>query len=1796
MLLSEMARQRRLSGTARHGMGRDRSRRRRQVALECLEARLCLSQFTDVWGGGVGNYSDAAKWNLGVVPNNGIEFDGTLATFTVDIANGPDSAVTLDMSPTIDNLTVDATNSLTIADNEQLTVLASTGPGSTTGSIDNAGTIALDSGGTNYTNLVISGAGGNVTLTGGGVVALDNSTLDQIFGATGSETLTNVNNTIEGGGEVGNNNLPYGELTLINQGTIDANLSTPLTIDPNSGGVTNTGTLEATGGGTLTLYGFGSLVPSGAATFANAGGTILSTGAGSVVNVTANATITGGTLTTASGGVMQNSGFISNATLSGVTISADSTFSEADGSVTTLVGTITNQGTIALNSSGNNNADLVISGSVSLTGGGTVALGNSTYNVIFGATASPTGPETLTNVNNTIEGGGTLGDGELALINQGTIDANLSTPLTIEPSAGGVTNTGVLEATAGGTLTLYGNPYTGGSTFAIAGTTILSQGASSVVNVTSDATITAGTLTTTSGGVMQNPGSNATLSGVTISADSTFSEADGSITTLVGTITNQGTIALNSSGNNNADLVISGSVSLTGGGTVALGNSTYNVIFGATASPTGPETLTNVNNTIEGGGTLGDGELAFINQGTIDANLSTPLTIEPSAGGVTNTGVLEATAGGTLTLYGNPYTGGSTFAIAGTTILSTGSGSVVNVTSDATITAGTLTTTSGGIMQNPGNNVTLSGVTVGMGSTFTGQDNSITTLEGTITNQGTIALNAVGNGTNLVISGNVNLTGGGTVALGNNTLDRILGATGSATLTNVNNTIEGGGTLGDGELALINQGTINANHSTPLTIEPSAGGVTNTGTLEATAGGTLTLYGNPYTSGSTFTNTDGTIQSTGTDSVVNLTSNATINGGTLTTASGDIMQNPGNNVTLGGVTVGMGSTFTGQDNSITTLEGTITNQGTIALNAVGNGTNLVISGNVNLTGGGTVALGNNTLDRILGSTGSATLTNVDNTIEGGGTLGDGYLAVFDNQGTVLASQSTPLTVNVTSITNEGTYQVNGGSTLAVTGPNGFTQNAGLTTVATNGNFTVNDNYNEAGGTVTINVGGALSASAFSQTAGITTVDGTLNASPVNIAGTLFGNGTVTGAVSNTGTVVPGDSPTPGQLNVTGDYAQNSGAVLDIAVGGTAPGVGGFNVLNASGGVTLGTGSILNVSLVNGFIPTDGETFQFLNYASQTGTFTTLNGPQQRYVTFTLAYFPTFAVLTAHVASPPTSTVSPLPATTNTTSFTVSWSGTPGPGATSIASYTIYDSEDGGPFTAFLTNTTSTSATFTGQFGHSYGFYSVATDNLGDVQPAPSAAQATTYLAGLPTSTVSSLPAVTTSTTITLRWTGNPGPGAASIASYEIFVSEDGGAFEPLTASTTATSAAFTGQYGHTYAFYSVATDNRGDVQPTPSAAQATTYLAGLPTGAVKPLPATTTTTSFTVSWSGTPGPGATTIASYTIYDSQDGGPFTAFLSNTTATSATFTGELGHSYGFYSVATDNLGDVQPTPSAAEATTDLAGLPTSSVNALPAVTASSSFTVGWAGTAGAGATNIASYEIFVSVDGGAFQPFLTGTTATSSTFSGQYGNTYAFFSVATDNLGDRQTTPSQSQATTTVAPLITMTRVQDLLNKKKQVTEAIITFSGPVNASEVDSVATYRLATPGKKGSYTAKNATVIKLKSAMFNAATDQVILTPKKPFALTKPVQLLVHGQPPSGLQDSLGRLIDGNHDNQPGGDAIAILSKKAVTIDASVAPTRGAMLITGAAIDALFERGEMPTTAQEKSPNASKAPKLESV
>ena len=84
-------------------------------------------------------------------------------------------------------------------------------------------------------------------------------------------------------------------------------------------------------------------------------------------------------------------------------------------------------------------------------------------------------------------------------------------------------------------------------------------------------------------------------------------------------------------------------------------------------------------------------------------------------------------------------------------------------------------------------------------------------------------------------------------------------------------------------------------------------------------------------------------------------------------------------------------------------------------------------------------------------------------------------------------------------------------------------------------------------------------------------------------------------------------------------------------------------------------------------------------------------------------------------------------------------------------------------------------------------------------------------------------------------------------------------------------------------------------------------------------------------------------------------------------------------------------------------------------------------------------------------------------------------------------------------------------------------------------------------------------------------------LTPKKAFGLTKPVQLRVNGQSPSGLQDTSGRLIDGDHNATAGGNGVALLRRGGVTVSSVVSVhSDNVRDINPIAIDVLLRRGDM--------------------
>jgi uncharacterized protein YfaP (DUF2135 family) len=96
------------------------------------------------------------------------------------------------------------------------------------------------------------------------------------------------------------------------------------------------------------------------------------------------------------------------------------------------------------------------------------------------------------------------------------------------------------------------------------------------------------------------------------------------------------------------------------------------------------------------------------------------------------------------------------------------------------------------------------------------------------------------------------------------------------------------------------------------------------------------------------------------------------------------------------------------------------------------------------------------------------------------------------------------------------------------------------------------------------------------------------------------------------------------------------------------------------------------------------------------------------------------------AEKPASQVNPLAPVQKRTNFPVTWAGSDDDGGSGIRHYTIYVSDNGGPFQPWVT-TSATSATYPGQGGHTYSFYSVATDNVGNTEATPSGAQTSTYV-------------------------------------------------------------------------------------------------------------------------------------------------------------------------------------------------------------------------------------------------------------------------------------------------------------------------------------------------------------------------------------------------------------------------------------------------------------------------------------
>ncbi|TGQ80024.1 adhesin [Mesorhizobium sp. M8A.F.Ca.ET.207.01.1.1] len=145
----------------------------------------------------------------------------------------------------------------------------------------------------------------------------------------------------------------------------------------------------------------------------------------------------------------------------------------------------------------------------------------------------------------------------------------------------------------------------------------------------------------------------------------TMTIGDGALLPLSGIINNSGLISLDSTGSDTLLQVIQHGVTLQGGGQILLSDSAANMISG-----TGPDvTFVNVDNTIAGAGQLGGGMLSLDNRGTIIASGSNALVIDTGGSVVTNSGTLEATSSGGLTITGGLANSGMLWANGGDIVI-----------------------------------------------------------------------------------------------------------------------------------------------------------------------------------------------------------------------------------------------------------------------------------------------------------------------------------------------------------------------------------------------------------------------------------------------------------------------------------------------------------------------------------------------------------------------------------------------------------------------------------------------------------------------------------------------------------------------------------------------------------------------------------------------------------------------------------------------------------------------------------------------------------------------------------------------------------------------------------------------------------------------------------------------------------------------------------------------------------------------------------------------------------------------
>jgi hypothetical protein len=226
---------------------------------------------------------------------------------------------------------------------------------------------------------------------------------------------------------------------------------------------------------------------------------------------------------------------------------------------------------------------------------------------------------------------------------------------------------------------------------------------------------------------------------------------------------------------------------------------------------------------------------------------------------------------------------------------------------------------------------------------------------------------------------------------------------------------------------------------------------------------------------------------------------------------------------------------------------------------------------------------------------------------------------------------------------------------------------------------------------------------------------------------------------------------------------------------------------------------------------------------------------------------------------------------------------------------------------------------------------------------------------------------------------------------------------------------------------------------------------------------------------------------------------------------------------------------PDPAKEALNTIDADAPTSAVQALPPTRTRPDFLVQWTATDDAGGSGVASHDIYVATDGGSYILWKDDITATSATFTGQAGHSYAFYSVAQDHVGNTEAAPATPDATTQIVDGLAVTAIAT------DASGASIRFNRALDPATLNLYAT-------ETGGQGPADVTLV---GAATGAVTGSLVLDDdlqgfrfvKTGGPLAPDTYTLTLRSAANGVIDTLGRLLDGDDDGTPGGDSVTTLT-----------------------------------------------------